>query len=1065
MSNNDMGRSMRRYVKAHASIDERVAPAPVIQASLPYLQSKPGPGEPAPAYARPDAIGTLSLGSPTAGALPAAISEARNVRGSPEGKRPLDEPRTDPALKSVPDNSSTSRSNPFHRRIAENEESVFMPSAYNMEEPVRRGSEMTPSLMESMEENRQQSTTRTSRSTSRVAPPQVSLPTSSSVPQLSQLTTGSTQSPATPIYSIPPSMSMTITGMSQESLPDTVRPSQSKPFSLAANRVAGTFSRLTRLRAKQVKPTSEQTTSPMLAPALEPAEPVQTQKSDKVTTKLHVRESSDRSLNLSPGSVTLSSPTRPRMVPAQTVTASAPMESQFRRFEIVGRGSYGCVYRGVHIPSGTAVALKVINLDTPDFDVEEIRHEVGLLSQIRHASQKNIVGYWGCWLQGPSLCIAMDYSEGGSLRTLMKPGPIAEKYAAVVVREVLVALTYIHSVGIIHRDLKAANILVTRTGQVMLCDFGVAASFVQGSARGKRTTFIGTPYWMAPEVILEGRAYDYKADIWSLGITIYEMVVGNPPYSEHSQDHVLSIIPRNKPPRLPETSQFSPMLREFVAACLDEEPRDRLSAEELSRTRWCKAYAKVPVTVLTELLTQYAKWTHAGGTRTSLLLAPTNEKVDEPLQPEWHFDASTLSEDTHHEPVTESQISLDHPLSQLFGTDAEDSTPRIGAGAKAGITEAPVTPSLPASASAPVPKTQESPKRPTGRPGAGFSGTGSTPFRFGLGSRALDTPKPVPVEQEHDCSKTPLSLSVSGQNSLSASPASRSPTTESQQSKSVPTSPQLGQGHESPKHSPALRRVGHMPSTMSRKTPHRPLRLVSSSSSLVWETQSTKHNRDESQQAEVTTLNPSFLEEPFTGFRPQGMMSRTRSRSGSNADAKRNLPRSLSTRTISSSKTREGEEDALADRVDDMTTYSLLPPTTSAGSSLHSGHLHDGSDSAFLMNMEHGLTSNESMQEPVDIRRERPGAPRLWNGKGASDVSDTHVAQESSLQDVFQMMPSPTSAVPFRGPPLRSIDASTLLHRTELQAELARTVNDLCDWLDALAVGLEGVLQLKPRGP
>lgn len=1048
---------MRRYAKAHASIDERVAPAPVIQASLPYLQSKAGPGEAGGVYAHPDGMSTPTFGSVAAGNLPAAVSGTPESRGSPEGKRLLDESKMDSTPRSMPESSFTPRNNPFYRRMVGSDD-----ISSTMDEPLRRGWEMPSPGVDGMEEDRQELTPRSSRSASRVAMPPTSLPTSTSVPQLSQIMQGTTQISSTPpAQSLPPSMSMTFTGLSQDSLPDTSRPMQPKPFSLAANRVAGTFSRLTRLRTKQVKPSSDQMASPALAPALEPTEPMQTQKSDKATPKYHVRESSERSLNLSPSSVTLSPPPRQRAAPAQGVTSSSPLESQFRRFEIVGRGSFGCVYRGMHIPTGTVVALKVIDLDTPEFDVEEIRHEVGLLSQIHQANLKNIVGYWGCWLQGPTLCIAMDYSEGGSLRTLMKPGPIAEKYVAVVTREVLVALSYIHSIGIIHRDLKAANILVTRTGQVMLCDFGVAASFVQGSARGKRTTFIGTPYWMAPEVILEGRAYDYKADIWSLGITIYEMVVGNPPYSEHSQDHALSMISRNKPPRLPETSQFSPMIREFVAACLDEEPRDRPSAEELTRMRWSKAYAKVPVAMLTELLTQYAKWTHAGGTRTSLLLAPGGEKVDDAIQPEWHFDAPTSSDDTHDEPGTESQIPLDHPLSQLFGAEADDSTPRTSTATKPGPTEAPVTPSPAPSTSVSVAKSQESPKRPHGRPGAGFSGTGATPFRFGLGSRATETPKTTSTDPEPSRTKTPLSVSVSGQNSLTASPSSRSPATESQQSKSVPTSPQLGEVLESPKQSPALRRVGHMPSNLSRKTPHRPLRLVSSSSSLKWETQSAKHHGEESQQTELAHLNPSFLEEPFAGFRPQGLMSRTRSRSGSNADAKRNLPRTLSSRSTISSKTREGEEDAFVDRMDDMATCSLLPPTASVSSSLPKGHPQRGSD----FTMEHASAGNESMQEHMDSRREPPNSTRVWMSKGGSEASDTHVAQENSLHDVFQMLPSPTSAVPFRGPPLRALDVSTLLHRTELQAEMSRTVNDLCDWLDALAVGLEGVLQMKPRGP
>lgn len=204
------------------------------------------------------------------------------------------------------------------------------------------------------------------------------------------------------------------------------------------------------------------------------------------------------------------------------------------------------------------------------------------------------------------------------LLTQMKAGAILERHLAVIMRETLVALDYIHKAGIIHRDIKAANILVTRTGQPMLCDFGVAASFVQGGTRGKRSTLIGTPYWMAPEVILEGKTYDYKADIWSLGITAYEIATGNPPMAEQDQHRVIAMIPKNKPPRLPDGA-YSPMLREFVAGCLDEDPSARLAAEDLARTKWIRAYAKTPVSVLRELLAQYATWTQAGGVRTSLI--------------------------------------------------------------------------------------------------------------------------------------------------------------------------------------------------------------------------------------------------------------------------------------------------------------------------------------------------------------------------------------------------------------------------------------------------------------
>ncbi|PWN46898.1 Pkinase-domain-containing protein [Violaceomyces palustris] len=296
---------------------------------------------------------------------------------------------------------------------------------------------------------------------------------------------------------------------------------------------------------------------------------------------------------------------------------SPAVNTIYQRLELVGRGAYGAVYRGKHVATGALVALKVVNLDTPEDDVSDIQREVALLSQLRETEQKNVVRYWGCWLKGPELWIVMDFAEGGSIRTLMKPGPIAERYAAIVVRETLVALAYLHRAGIIHRDIKAANILLTNTGRILLCDFGVAAS--SNTFHGKRSTFAGTPYWMAPEVVTDGRLYDQKADIWSLGITIYEMVTGNPPLADQEPMRVIMLIPKSKPPRLPVEGDFSPVMRDFVANCLNEEPRERPTAEELAKAKWMKGCAKAPVSILKELINAYNAWTKSGGMRMSLI--------------------------------------------------------------------------------------------------------------------------------------------------------------------------------------------------------------------------------------------------------------------------------------------------------------------------------------------------------------------------------------------------------------------------------------------------------------
>lgn len=244
----------------------------------------------------------------------------------------------------------------------------------------------------------------------------------------------------------------------------------------------------------------------------------------------------------------------------------------YKRLETVGKGAYGSVHKGIHIPTGNVVALKIIDLDTEDDDVGDIQREVALLTQLRDAP--NVTQYYGCYLDGPRLWIAMEYAQGGSVRTLMKAcngGVLEEKYVCVITREVLYALCYLHKSSIIHRDLKAANILITAEGRVMICDFGVSALLL--TATSKRNTLVGTPHWMAPEVA-HAAAYDTKADIWSLGIMVYEMIKGSAP-NAHILDQMklIQMIPRLKPPRLIE-GEGSKDLRDFVSQCLREVPSE-----------------------------------------------------------------------------------------------------------------------------------------------------------------------------------------------------------------------------------------------------------------------------------------------------------------------------------------------------------------------------------------------------------------------------------------------------------------------------------------------------------
>ncbi|KAM7537455.1 hypothetical protein Aperf_G00000073141 [Anoplocephala perfoliata] len=289
------------------------------------------------------------------------------------------------------------------------------------------------------------------------------------------------------------------------------------------------------------------------------------------------------------------------------------VRSAYEILKSIGQGATSVVHEALCKPLHRKCAMKIINLDKSNTSasLEEINREI---KSMKNMKNENIVAYYASFVDKTELCIVMDLCQRGSLLDVIKfiqskrditYGVFDEYTIATILKDVLRGLAYIHEGGLVHRDLKCGNLLVKDDGVIQIADFGVAGFLASqplsetGSMGPRRFTFVGTPCWMAPEVMQQTGGYNHKADIWSIGITTIEMATGQAPYAKYTPMKVLMLTLKNDPPDIDtgatvsnQYAEYGHKFRKFTRSCLTKDPTQRPTAKELLSHSYIKSKAK-----------------------------------------------------------------------------------------------------------------------------------------------------------------------------------------------------------------------------------------------------------------------------------------------------------------------------------------------------------------------------------------------------------------------------------------------------------------------------------------